>query len=512
MTIDKISISEIPGGMRNMYSRALDVISKKNYEYGVSLLKDLVKAVPGFWDARELLRSAEIKRTQQLAGLQKVLGQAKSKITIVKGKMFLSKDPREALNLAEDALACYYSTEGLYFLYEAAVAMETPYIAIDALERFLEREPDNEKIIGKLITQLEGIEDANRVLQLRQKLVSLRPNDLRAQAELRAATATATMAQNAANAVAAEKSKVATKNNGTSLPDISDLERGDRIIRSEEDIKEMIRRYEQIVDAGQGTIEVHRKLGEFYQRVNMHEKAIEEFNKLAQMQGVLDLVVDKAIEKSNVALAEQRIEEMIAYSNPTPEELNEARQSITNYQVQCGLERVKNYPNDLQVRYDLAMLYFELEMIDKALEEFQHAKLNPQRKLIAMIYIGRCFAIKEQYDMAIDIFEDALKEMPYMDTQKMRAIYYLGAAYERMGKPEKAFECFKQIYSVNVNYMDVSEKVKKHYDLLKKKEHAAANSVAAPAPAEIAPEEETSPSDNAFAPTDEDIPDGSQPS
>ncbi|OQA83604.1 MAG: Tetratricopeptide repeat protein [Lentisphaerae bacterium ADurb.Bin242] len=501
-----------------MYTRALDVISKKNYDYGVSLLKDLVKAVPGFWDARELLRSAEIKKAQQLTGFQKIAGQAKAKLAIVKGKLLLSKDPREALNLAEEALASFYSNEGLHFLYEAAMAMDTSYLAIDALERFLENDPNNEKVIEELIVLLEGIEDSNRVLQLRQKIVSLRPNDLKAQANLRAAAATATMAQNAASAAAAaEKSKVTTKTNGTNLPDVSDLERGDRIIRSEEDIKEMIRRYEKLVEAGQGTIEIHRKLGEFYQRVNMHEKAIEEFNRLAQMQGVLDLVVDKAIERSNVALAEQHIEEMIATSTPTPEELNEARKSITNYQIQCGLARIKNYPNDLQVRYDLALLYFELEMIDKALEEFQHAKLNPQRKLISMIYIGRCFAIKEQYDMAIDIFEEAIKEMPYLDVQKMRAIYYLGAAYERMGKADKAFECFKQIYSANVNYMDVAEKVKKHYDRLRKKEEASDTAAAPQATAtheavDIQEDGNAPELDDTFAPTDEEIAAGNESS
>ena len=498
--------------MRNMYARAMDVINKKNYDYGVSLLKDLVKAVPGFWDARMLLRTAEIRKKQQLAGFQKIVGQGKAKLDILKGKMLLSKDPREALNLAEDALASFYSNEGLHFLYEAAVALDTPSIAIDALERFLESDSDNEKVIEELIALLEVTGDANRVLQLRQKIASLRPNDLKAQSNLRAAAATATMAQNAASAAAAaEKSKVATKNNGTNLPDMSDLERGDRIIRSEEDIKEMIRRYEQIVAAGQGSLEIYRKLGDFYQRVKMHEKAIEAFNKLAEKQGVLDLVVDKAIERSNVALAEEHIEEMIATSSPTPEELNEARKSITDYQIQCGLARIKNYPNDLQVRYDLALLYFELEMIDRALEEFQHAKLNPQRKLASMIYIGRCFAIKEQYDMAIDMFEEALAEMPYMDVQKMRAVYYLGSAYERMGKDDKAFECFKQIYSANVNYMDVAEKVKKHYDRLRKKEEPADHTAAAPQAistheaVDLDGEGNAPDMDEAFAPTDDEI-------
>ena len=53
-----------------------------------------------------------------------------------------------------------------------------------------------------------------------------------------------------------------------------------------------------------------------------------------------------------------------------------------------------------------------------------------------------------------------LEGMNFMDTQKMRALYYLGCNYEQMPNPEAAQDCFKQIYEANPKYMDVAEKLK----------------------------------------------------
>ena len=463
MAIEKVHFNKLPAGLKNIYTKAEDLIKKnKNYDYGITLLNDLVKAVPGFSDARELLRYAEQERAQSVAGFAKFIGSMKAAVAIFQGKLHLMKNPMEALNYAEDAIAGSYSTQSLYFLYQTAQALEETDLAIDALERVYKLNPDNEATIYELIDLLDGVPGhANRILQLRQKIVSLHPKDLKAQTALRAAAAAATMEQNAEKAAEAEKEKVSTRDNGTNAPDLSDLERGDRIIRSEDDIKEMIRRYEQVVESGNGTVDVLRKLAEYYQRVNMHEKAIETYQKLSEKQGVADITVDKAIEKSNVALGNEQIQQMIDNGAPE-EEIKEARQSVLQYQIDCGKQRILNFPNDLQLHYELGMLYFDSNMLEEALAEFEQSAKNPQRKEISLTYVGRCFAGLQQYDKAVEVFKEMLDGMNFMDTRKMRALYYLGSTYEQIQDTAAAYGCFKQIYDSNTNYMDVAEKVKQY--------------------------------------------------
>ena len=84
-------------------------------------------------------------------------------------------------------------------------------------------------------------------------------------------------------------------------------------------------------------------------------------------------------------------------------------------------------------------------MLDKALEQFQLAQRNPQKRLSAIVYLGRCFAEKKQYDMAVEQYDKAISEMPVMDKEK------------------QAMECFKQIYSTNVNYLDVAKRMDAYY-------------------------------------------------
>ncbi|MBE6371946.1 MAG: hypothetical protein E7055_07715 [Lentisphaerae bacterium] len=463
MAIEKVHFNKLPAGLKNIYSKAEDLIRKNNnYAYGITLLNDLVKAVPGFVEARELLRDAEAKNAENVVGFAKLSGMIKASIAVFQGKMALKKKPMDALSFAEDALAACYCEKSLYFLYEVGKAIEEMDMAIDALERVYELNENNESIINELIDLLDGVPGhATRILQLRQKLVTLHPRDLKAQTALRAAAAAATLEQNEINAQKKEEQdKVSTRDNGTNAPDLSDLERGDRIIRSEDDIKEMIRRYEQVIESGNGTVDIMRKLAEYYQKVNMHEKAIEAYQRLSEKQGgVADITVDKAIEKSTVALTNQQIQEMID-SGASETEIAEARKSLLQYQVDCAKKRIADFPNDMVLRYELAILYFDAGMFTEALPEFETASKYPQRKEISLTYMGRCYTALQQYDKCEEVFKTMLEGMNFMDTQKMRALYYLGCNYEQMPNPEAAQDCFKQIYEANPRYMDVAEKLK----------------------------------------------------
>ena len=149
MAIEKVHINKLPAGLKNIYSKAEDLIKKNNnYAYGITLLNDLVKAVPGFVEARELLRDAEAKNAENVVGFAKFSGTIKASIAVFQGKMALKKKPMDALSFAEDALAACYCEKSLYFLYEVGKAIVEMDLAIDALERVYELNENNESIIN----------------------------------------------------------------------------------------------------------------------------------------------------------------------------------------------------------------------------------------------------------------------------------------------------------------------------------------------------------------------------
>jgi len=118
----------------------------------------------------------------------------------------------------------------------------------------------------------------------------------------------------------------------------------------------------------------------------------------------------------------------------------------------------------LQLRYELAELYWEGKDIEKAMEQFQLAQRNPQKRLLAIVYLGRCFHEKGQNDMAIAQFTKAIDEMPVMDKVRMNTLYYMGITYDSMGKEDLAVDCFKQIYAADITYRDVSERMSRYYE------------------------------------------------
>lgn len=363
----------------------------------------------------------------------------------------------EAMKNAENALALTLKCESaLNLLADAAQALDAPFIAAEAIEIIIDFHPENESILKKLAGIYESMGEGRNLLKVRQRIADRNPGNLEAQAALRAAAALATMEQGRWNDRGASyQDKLKVQDEDSALT-------GDRIIRAADDIKDMIRRYEKQIKEGEKSIDTHRKLAELYMRDERYNDAINEYNWIVKAMGTLDPAIDKSIERATVAIDEAKLEEL-KETGASEEEIKALENKIYDYKLERYEDRVKTYPNDLQLRYELAELYWEGHEINKALEQFQLAQRNPQRRLNAIVFLGRCFSEKGQYDMAVEQFKKALSEMPIMDKEKMNALYNLGVTSEKMGNTAEAMDAFKQIYAHNVNYMDVGERMNVYY-------------------------------------------------
>jgi len=133
------------------------------------------------------------------------------------------------------------------------------------------------------------------------------------------------------------------------------------------------------------------------------------------------------------------------------------------FQLADVQKRVERYPTDLQIKFELGQLYFQAGKISEAIQEFQKAQANPNKRLQAMSYLAQCFAARGMNDLASRKLQEALKEKPGFDEEKKDLLYVLGCVFEKMGKKEEAIEQFKQIYEVDIGYKDVAAKVDAYY-------------------------------------------------
>ena len=458
MAIEKKTVAEVSPGARNVYQKAASVFAKNSVEYAIELLKSVVQKEPGFIEARNMLREAERRYSASLGGFARFIASLKQMPLVTKGRSVLKKNPELALSYAEEALSYNFLARGpLTLLIDAGKACEAPFIQMEGLEGIVELDDKNEVNMKNLAEVYEANGEGAKVLRIRQMIAAKHPDSLEAQANLRAAAALASMEQNKANAKNNDRGGMYKKTDAT-----SDLLRDDRIVRSEEDIRKMISYYEGLIANGDTSIDNRRKLAEFYQRVSDFQKTIDTYNWIVERLGTLDPNIDKAIEFCTIQIKKQKIAKL-QEAGAAQEEITAVEDEINAYRLERAEDRIKTYPNDTLIRYEAAVVYWDLGNVEKALEQFQLAQRNPQKRLYAIAYLGRCFAAKEQYDMAIEQFEKAVKDMPTMDEAKMETVYHLGITYDIIGESDKALSCFKDIYAVNVSYEDVGKRIDAYY-------------------------------------------------
>jgi len=192
---------------------------------------------------------------------------------------------------------------------------------------------------------------------------------------------------------------------------------------------------------------------------------------IVEKMETMDPHIDRAIEKSQVAKFRAAVQQWREHGKRGPAEQAEAERNIAeierqrlDYQLERAKYRVEAYPNDMQLRFELGEIHWERQEIDLALPQFQLAQRAPQRRLASLVYLGRCFHSKRQFDMAVEQINKAIEGMIGMNREKLDALYYLGICYEDMGNHAKAAECFKQIYQSDIKFRDVAQRMERMYN------------------------------------------------
>ena len=453
--MEKKDLRDLSSSLRSLYNKGMESARKHNIEYAIEQLKQVVKKYPSFMDGRKQLRAAEIRKCESMGVVGKFIAKIKSSLFAAKIKPIINKKPLEAMALCEDALAVYlYNPVILTLLAEATVKAKAPYIAIDELEFIRTFCPKKESNLRRLAGLYKDVGEGMKHLATMQQVAALHPNNLAMEAELRAAAAVASMQSEWSNEDQVEEKRA----------EKASVDVGDKVLRAEDDIIKQIKIYEQELSA-QESIDTRRKLAGLYHRVKRFDDAIKSYQHILSKLDTFDPAMDALIEKSQLAKYDEAIKVLMESDQPDKDKsIEEISKKRYQYRMDRATERVQRFPNDTQLRYELAIVYFEGGFIDNALEQFQYARRNPQRRVSCMMYLGKCFQAKGQLDMAVEQLEAAVGEMQVMDKEKMTAMYYLAEIYEAADNKEKALELFKEIYRVDVNFMDVSKRMEAFYN------------------------------------------------
>ena len=122
--------------------------------------------------------------------------------------------------------------------------------------------------------------------------------------------------------------------------------------------------------------------------------------------------------------------------------------------------------DDPETHYNLGVAFREMGLLDESIGEFQKVVRGagkgkyPVNFLQACSLLAICFMEKRMPALAVRWYKRAL-ETPDLDEEALMALQYdLGVAYEQSGDSRSALERFTEVYSQNIDFRDVAEKIR----------------------------------------------------
>jgi tetratricopeptide (TPR) repeat protein len=457
------SLNDLPRDLRTLFTKGSDALQRDNLDYAIDLFNQILAREPAQYEIRKALRTAQIKKAGSGGGFfKKMLSTAGSQPLVAKGHMALSKNPAEALHIAEQILNGDPNNSGAHKLVvEAAEALELPRTAVMSLENLVRNSPKDVDLAIRFARALADTGQPGRAEKLLAELYRSSPtnNDL-AQA-LKDLSARTTMDEGGYDALAdgtgSYRDILKDKEEATSL------EQQNRQVKTEDVTERLINEYETRLKTEPDNLKMLRSLAELYTQKKQFDKALGYYEQIKSSDIGADASLDRSIADTMGRKFDHEIAQLDSSAPDFADKSARLQAEKEAYQLAECQKRAERFPTDLQIRFELGQLYFKAGKVGEAIQEFQKAQGNPHRRIAALNYLAQCFARRKMFDLATRTLQGALKEKLVFDDEKKELIYNLGCVLEGMGKKDEAIKQFELIYEVDISYQDVAAKVDAFY-------------------------------------------------
>ena len=171
--------------------------------------------------------------------------------------------------------------------------------------------------------------------------------------------------------------------------------------------------------------------------------------------------------------SQESIEEIAAAvvaepEQPQPEpKTNSGLFDLGELRSELGLEEPEPVDDsDFETKYQTAVAYQEMGLLEQAIAEFQDAAAlvgpndGTRRFFNCANLLGLCFMESGMPKLAMKWYQRALEIKNLNSDERLALWYELGIAFEAEGELAEAERYFEQVYAENVDYRDVRSRVK----------------------------------------------------
>ena len=440
---------------QNFTNRGRQALESGRFELAVDMLMEAVSAAPDVLETRKLLRAAQIANFRRngkvgfgaklgyMMARQKIMGLVKKgqgAEAMAEAEKLLCQNPLDPDNIeaAVKAAECAGKTD------HAAISVEAAYECSNKDPALLER----------VATYYQMAKNWTKARDAYQKLAEVKPGDQRILSLLKNTEAQATMNagwEQTAGKKGGFQALIANKEQAKKL------DAANKAVITGDDAEALIAEKLAQIEKEPKNMNARRALARLYNQNKRYEESINCLNEAIQAAGAMDPELDRMLSQTTVLYYDQLIEQCRAEGNE--EGVADLEGQKNQFVFDDLAQRVERYPNDLHLRYELGVQYFTYEYYDEALEHLQLAQKSPKDRLWALYYLAMCFLMKGQTDMAVMQLETARDAIPTMDDLKKKVVYQLGLCAEESGDLEKAYQYYKDVYSTDVGFADLSERM-----------------------------------------------------
>ncbi|MGA2788822.1 MAG: hypothetical protein ABSF60_14980 [Verrucomicrobiota bacterium] len=458
------NVNEVSREARLLFIKASEAVQRENVDYAITLFNQVLEKEPGFFDCRKALRAAQFQKCGAAGGFfKKMWSGAGSSPQVAKAKMALSKNPAEAMAIAEQILNGDPNSAAAHrIIVEAAQALELPQTTVMSLDILVKNSPKDKNLAIEFAHSVGTTGgDTGPAERILAELLLSSPNDGELNQALKDLSARKTLDQGGYNAL--EGGQGSYRDILKDKKEAASLEQEKRVVKTEDVTERLIGEYETRLQTEPDNLKLVRQLAELYAQKKKFEPSLKLYDRIKNSDMGNDASLERSIADTIVRRFDYQIEQLDPAAPDYTEQSAKLQAEKLNFQVTECQKRVEKYPTDLAVRFEMGQLYFQTGKITEAIGEFQKAKNNPHKGLAAMNYLAQCYAKRKMFDMAARMLETAIKEKPVFDEEKKDLVYNLGSVLESMGKKEEAIEQFKLIYEIDIGYKDVAKKVDDFY-------------------------------------------------
>ncbi|MCC7407266.1 MAG: tetratricopeptide repeat protein [Phycisphaeraceae bacterium] len=158
-------------------------------------------------------------------------------------------------------------------------------------------------------------------------------------------------------------------------------------------------------------------------------------------------------------------------ANPSDAEATAKYKELTAQLLKFELgeytERVKNYPTDLSLRYQLGRRLMAFGKFDDAIAAFQEARADAKNRVQSLLYLGVCYSTKGWHQEAVDTLREAISGYPIEDDKiGLELRYHLMDALEKSARVDKSIELAKEaqkiaskILQTDIRFRDIKDRI-----------------------------------------------------